>query len=360
MSQRSGSFELLAQFSEDSLALALQYLNERGFQQTGRLPLVAARQWRWGWELEAWKRFRAGLPNIQEVGMPRLYWRAEKSERRRLFYHLTLGESDPELAGCPELQAFHATGCDGLDAGCPLWTVVSRFGRYILRSHPCLEAQNFVYFGDDTLFLMDRSRQLLSQLQEVLDGPLSCLDLCCGSGGVGLSLPPFDGDLLGVDLNPVAIQVAHLTAKVQGLDHYRYRCCDVESGLEGEFDLIFGNPPTLSPTLTGQDVFHATGTLEAFRSLLQGVMQTLKPTGYALLTLFSEVVDGVDRARAAVEETLSGVRGFRYEVRREFRLGGNRRLRHCALELLPASSDLQEFCPLLDPGMELPALAWRR
>jgi SAM-dependent methyltransferase len=359
-------FELAVEFTHESLEEAFQYLNRRRFSETGRLPLVASRQWCPDWEAEAFKRFRSGQPNVQEVALPRWYWRLEKNDRRRLFFALTLGRPDSELAHQPELAPFYPVaeskvyGEGVLQGSCPLWTVVPRFGRYVLRSHPDLAAADFVYFGDDTLFLMQRSREFLAQLQGEMERPLTCLDLCCGSGGVGLGLPPFDGEVHGVDLNAVAIQIAHLTAQAQALPNYSYRCCDAETGLEGRFDLVFGNPPTLSPTLTGKDVFHATGTLDAFRSLLSGVMDALKSHGYALLTLFSEVRAGEDAALEAVREVVGKWRGFRYRVRREFSLGGQRTLRHCALELLPESSPTRDFEPLLQRGVQLPWLNWRR
>ena len=127
-----------------------------------------------------------------------------------------------------------------------------------------------------------------------------------------------------------------------------------------QFDLIFGNPPTLSPSLTGRDVFYATGTLEAFRSLLAQVCRSLKGHGRALLTLFSEASPSHDETFECLQSELGDKRGFRYRVRREYPLSENRILRHCVLELLGQETDTYEFIPLSSKGLQLPAIQWRR
>ena len=336
----------------EELRNAFRYLDELDFPRTGRLPLVAARQWKPSWEKEAWRRFKNGLANIHEVAWPRVYLAREEAKVRRLFLALTLGRADKELARRPELACFYAGGAG---VGVPEWTIVHRYGRYILRSHPASSGQDWVYFGDDTLFLMSRSRELLKLL------PDSCrvLDLCCGGGGVGLGLPDFEGELLGIDLNSPAVELAAGTARAQGLANYEYRCCDALEGLEGEFELIFGNPPTLSPSLTGRDVFHATGTDDVLPELLEKVLVSLKPTGRAVLTFFCELSGGRDLQWERLKTLLEGRRGCHCYVRREYPLGEGRFLRHSALELNP-EGDPQLFEPLKSRGIQLPAVRSRQ
>lgn len=341
-------------FETDALKECFDFLDSRDFHKTGRLPLVASRQWKPSWEAEAFRRFRKGLPNLQEVAWPSFYLGAVSSRERELFRAVTLG-NPPGGWQAPQRLAPLFQG-----RGKPRWTVVSRFGRYVLRSHPAEVGESFVYFGDDTLYLMERSRQLLSLLQAETEAPIRCLDLCCGGGGVSLSLPEFAGEVVGVDLNGVAVELAQRAARAQGLLNYDYRCCDAAKGLQERFDLIFGNPPTLSPTLTGQDVFHATGTWDAFEPILDQVCSALSPEGRAVMTLFSEVVGEEDPAWEALRHFLKGRRGFSYRVRREFPLGGSRRLRHCALELFPTGEERQDFIPMASSSFTLPGLSWRR
>lgn len=337
----------------EELRKAFRFLDELDFPRTERLPLVAARQWKLSWEKEAWCRFKEGLANLHEVAWPGFYLSREDPMVRRLFLALTLGRTNEDLAQRPELACFYAGGAQ---SGVPRWTLVHRFGRYVLRSHPALSGEDWVYFGDDTLFLMNRSRELL----KLLPGSGRVLDLCCGGGGVGLGLPGFEGELLGVDLNSVAIELAKRTAGAQDLTNYSYQCCDALEGLEGEFDLIFGNPPTLSPTLTGRDVFHATGSEDVLPDLMERVLVALNPKGRAVFTFFSELSDGRDLQWERLKELLKGRRGCHCYVRREYPLGGGRALRHSALELRPEGEDEQLFESLKSRGIQLPAVKKRQ
>lgn len=338
-------------FEVDDLRAAFAYLDEHNFDLTQRLPLITSRQWSLSAEREAISRFKDGLSNVEEVGVPRYYWKRESEETQKLFKTLTLGLPNSEIAAIPELRPFF----EGGDGTRPVWTVIARFGRYILRSHPEESGEHLVYFGDDTLFLMERARDLLGDLK----GPVQLLDLCCGGGGVGLALPTFEGNLLGVDLNPLAIEVARIVSVAQSLTTYSYQCWDMKQGLEGEYDFIFGNPPTLSPSLTGRDVFHATGTLETFQEFLGPLLNALRPSGIALLTLFSQV-NPEDEALASIQQTLAGRCGYRYAVRREFKLGSKGLLRHSVLELYPGQSNRADIELQGSPRVTLPALAWRR
>ena len=343
--------------SADELRLAFKFLDGKKFSRTCRLPLVAARQWRIDWEREALWRFRQGLSNLQEVAWPRLYWQAESAEMRRVFEALTLGLPDKDLSSQVPLESLYR---ESKREGVPIWTLTSRFGRYIVRSHPQADGEDFVYLGDDTLFLMQKSRELLDVLQRSKVDFVRCLDLCCGGGGVGLALPSFEGELTGIDLNASAIAIAQAVAGAQGLDNYRYRCTDMKAALEEQYDLIFGNPPTLSPQLTGRDVFHATGSLQTFLQTLEVVAASLSPLGRAVFTFFSEVESGRDLAWQSIGELLQSRGGFRCQARREYPLGGDRVLRHSYLELGPPTPLLKEFVSVAHPGIRLPGLEWRR
>lgn len=354
MGDKTHSRRMEAGVDSETLGRAFAYLSALEFHRTGRLPLVAARQWKWSWEREAWRRFQAGRSNVSEVAWPKLYWTLEDSSLRALFCALTLGRPEKGWEP-PEPLRFLFT-----NPGRPLYSLISRFGRFILRSHPEDEGHDFVYFGDDTLYLMERSRDLLKLLLGSGVEQPCCLDLCCGGGGVGLALPPFEGELLGVDLNSHAIELARTTAQAQNLVNYRYRCMDTSEGLEGRFHLVFGNPPTLSSQLTGSDVFHATGTWTQFEALLDSVLGALHPRGRAVFTLFSQRTEGHDPAFSALEKRLKGERGFLYSVRRVFPLKGGTELCHCALELLPRGEIAAHYIPLKGPAFRLGGLSWRR
>lgn len=335
--------------SVEELESVFRRLDRSSYMECARQPLFAARYWSWEMEREARARYRKGLDNLSEVAIPRFYWRGLSPELRCLFEFASLGKANPELAAEPDLAGLASS------QGQPQWTVVARYGRYVVCNHPQSEGRDYVYFGDDTLFLMASARRLTQEFK-----PERILDLCCGGGGVTLPLSDHLGTVVGIDLNPRAIEVARNCAKAQALANYDFQHGDALGALDQNYDLIVGNPPTLSPRLTGKDAFHATGTMELFLPILEAVAKALEPQkGRALLTVFSTVEgDGSDQTFEKIRALLKGLRGFRYQVRRRYPLGGNRWLRHVALHLLPQSTDT-ELIPLTR-GVQLPGLSWRR
>jgi SAM-dependent methyltransferase len=326
-----------------------------GFPTTSRLPLFAARHWSLAQERRAYDRFRRRLCNIEEVAVPRWYRAGGFSpELRALFSFLTLG--------LPADRTELPVSCALVDAGgCPRWRVVARFSRYILHSMPGAPEDSVVYFGDDTLFLMQQARRLLGELE----GPKRVLDLCCGGGGVGLALPAFEGELLGVDIHAPAVQLAALAAAAQKLENYGYQCADAASILRQSFDLVVGNPPTLPPELGGRATLYATGSAANLLELIELVVGALMPRGRALLTVFSIAVGrgelAEDPLRRELARMLRGRRGHAYSVRRQYPLGQGRWLRHVALELFAADKPREEsFRDLTVGGMSLAGLSWRR
>ncbi len=332
----------------EQFRILLDFLEAQAYQQCSRQPLFASRYWTWRLSQEARTRYREGKDNLHEVPIPRLYWRDLPETLGGLFRFLALGRTEESWSARAEMA------CLCPQDGQVGWLVIPRFGRYILASHPRLEGQDYVYFGDDTLFLMGQAREMLAKR------PLArVLDLCCGGGGVTLGLPDFQGQVVGIDLNPVAIELANCCAQAQGLENYSYQHGQAEEALSQEYDLVVGNPPTLSPTLTGREAFHATGTMELFLPILDKVEQSLAPDGEALMTIFSTADSrGGDQGFEQVREVLAGRRGFRYQVRRHFPIGQGRWLRHVALHL--HSQDQQAEMVPLGRGIQLPGLSWRR
>jgi SAM-dependent methyltransferase len=341
----------------EELTRAFAWLEGSGFGQTSRLPLFAARHWSPAMELRARARYRQGLCNFEEVAVPRWYWAGLQSSIRALFGSLTLGFSaagrqPAELACLMQAQ------------GAARWRVVRRFSRYVLHSPAEVTDDGMVYFGDDTLFLMHGARELLARLAR----PVRVLDLCCGGGGVGLALPRFEGELVGVDVNPVAVSLATLAAAAQGLKSYFYVCGDMALAWQGTYDLVVGNPPTLPPELGGRHTLYATGDSARLLDMLERLLAILSAPGRALLTVFSRA-DGTgekafDPLRAALPSVL-GKRPWRYTVRRQFPLGTGQWLRHVALELGPSTEGKnpdppERFVDATRGGFQLPGLAWRR
>ena len=345
---------------QENLATLLAELKDCNFLESQKQPLFAARYWNLGMEREARKRWSAGLSNTSEVAVPRWYWRGMGSDSLARFLRLTLGTSQQQG---PQTSSEACLFSDSNPTK-QNWILIPRFGRFILANHRSVVDKDYVYFGDDTLFLMSQARDSLSILEASHSGAeFRCLDLCCGGGGVGMSLPGFSGSVVGVDLNERAILAAQMVSKAQGLQNYQYHCTDAHDLLTAPYDLIVGNPPTLDPMLAGAEVFHATGSIELFESLFKGVLKCLKPEGRSILTVFSqthfrsgELHDPVFRL---IEELVGQSRPFQYRVRRVFPLRDSA-LRHCSVHLYGQSED--KPCGYIPArrAFQLPGLEWRR
>jgi release factor glutamine methyltransferase len=71
------------------------------------------------------------------------------------------------------------------------------------------------------------------------------LDLCTGSGAVGVSAALRGADVTAVDVSQRALFSVWLNARVNGV-RVRTRCGDLFAAVDGEcFDLIVANPPYL-------------------------------------------------------------------------------------------------------------------
>lgn len=90
---------------------------------------------------------------------------------------------------------------------------------------------------------------LVEYILEKYEAPVRILDMCCGSGCIGLSLKAFlpNSDITLADISEDALSVAQENAKALGLSAKFVRA-DVMRGCEeyfddGSFDIIVSNPP---------------------------------------------------------------------------------------------------------------------
>ncbi len=93
---------------------------------------------------------------------------------------------------------------------------------------------------------------LIKQLKPLETSSLRILDLCCGTGCIGLALAYHlpDSTVIGIDINPEAIALAQKNKQVCGLENIQFIESDLYEALprDIQFDLIVTNPPYLCPS----------------------------------------------------------------------------------------------------------------
>ena len=254
--------------------------------------------------------------------------------------------SDPLSFGCPPLyELFVRHGCVSVDlppvledagfvrsCGDGSWEslyhiapIVSAAGPLaILSSIPNRSPGEFVYLGDDTGMLIEAASRLSGQGR--------ALDVCCGCGAVGLSLPAQWTSVVGADLNEDALRLAAWNRRLNGVSRpVHYVLSDLYTEVDGTFDLVVGNPPALpdfGASLSERaDLRFAAGgstptrlTVEA----VQGLQSRLRPGGQALLLTFSLG----EQLWNDLQGVLSREFSLTYHVRESFRLQQGASLHH--------------------------------
>ena len=109
-----------------------------------------------------------------------------------------------------------------------------------------------------------------------------------------------------MDINPLAVAVAQVSAAAQDLENYHYTVTDAQQAFHQSYDLVVGNPPTFPPELAVGPKLYATGTQTSFLDLLSSILERLTSHGRACLTLFA-VAQGPDKGaidpmRAAIKD----------------------------------------------------------
>lgn len=115
---------------------------------------------------------------------------------------------------------------------------------FIHSAFPTLE-NDAVFFGPDTYrFYYHLKQHLLTRPQ-----PLQrSVELCCGASPVALTIAksfPAVSEVFSVDINLKALFYSQVNKKFVGLNNVYPIESDLFSNLEGNFDLIFANPPYL-------------------------------------------------------------------------------------------------------------------
>lgn len=162
-------------------------------------------------------------------------------------------------------------------------------------SHDYYKAPNqpVMHLGEDSYTLAYLSPQLPRGAR--------VLDLCTGSGVQAIIKARRAKLVIGVDINPRAVEFACFNAALNGMsDRCDFRCGSLYEPIRGakdtrdaRFDLVIANPPFVPSPHIGQDRLLSrdggpTGD-EILSGILEGLLTHLKPEGLAvIISLFTD------------------------------------------------------------------------
>jgi methylase of polypeptide subunit release factors len=115
---------------------------------------------------------------------------------------------------------------------------------FIHSSFPTVQ-QDAVFFGPDTYRFVYHLKQYLAARPHSFK---RAVELCCGTSAAAIHLakscPDLD-EVMVADLNPKALFYSQINASFAGLNNIHPVYSNLFADLEGQFDLIFANPPYL-------------------------------------------------------------------------------------------------------------------
>ena len=159
-------------------------------------------------------------------------------------------------------------------------------------------AADAVFFGPDTVRYVRAVQAHLDALErEGRSMPKRAVDIGCGSGAAGIvvakRLP--EAEVVLVDINPAALDLAGVNARLAGVTNTRPALSDMLAGVEGGFDLITSNPPFMVDR-GGRAYRDGGGTLGAGLPLrvVEAAAERLNPGGSLVLFTGSAIVEGRD------------------------------------------------------------------
>lgn len=162
-------------------------------------------------------------------------------------------------------------------------------------------------------FIVEKAAALLKNSEKA-----EVLDICCGSGCIGLSIKRASGCRLTLsDISQDALEVAEINVNrlFPGSTEISFVQSDLFSGISGKFDLITANPPYLSESdmknfvvkeleFEPQNAFFGGKTgFEITEEILESVHNFLKSGGYFITELGFEGANFINKNYENLELT---------------------------------------------------------
>ncbi|WP_258083205.1 HemK2/MTQ2 family protein methyltransferase [Thermococcus thermotolerans] len=148
---------------------------------------------------------------------------------------------------------------------------------------------------------------LLAENLAIREGD-TALDVGTGTGLIALLMARKARFVLGVDINPLAVELARENAELNGIQNVEFRLSDLFENVSGKFDVITFNAPYL-PGEPEEPIDLAlvggkTGR-EVLDRFIQEVPEYLKPCG--IVQIVQSSITGVDETLKQLEK--AGLRG---------------------------------------------------
>ena len=235
--------------------------------------------------------FRWGSAELKTAGVPDAAWQAEVALRAALGITRADFLAAPEETVTSEHLQSYSDYIARLIAGVPLQYVLGRtefYGREFILTPAVLIPR------PDTEILVEVALAKLAHLASLYSEELEVLDMCTGSGCVGLSLAAsgYKARLTLTDVSPAALEVAATNTRHLGLaDRVLLREGSLWQPVQGrKFHLVVSNPPyipsreiaTLDPAVQEEPRLALDGGpdgLEFYRHIVAQAPAFLHPAG---------------------------------------------------------------------------------
>ncbi|MFC3738437.1 methyltransferase [Paractinoplanes deccanensis] len=197
------------------------------------------------------------------------------------------------------------------------WRSTVRFSSYDgeLFAHSAFptDAEDSVFFGPDTYRMADA----VAAHVEGRERPVRrAVDIGCGTGAGAITVAKRapEAGVLAVDINPAALRLARVNAELAGTAGVRPCESDLLNGVDGDFDLIFSNPPFMIDPAGRAYRDGGPNGHELSMAIIDAAAERLAPHGSLVLFAGTGIVGGRDPFREAAAERLDRA-GLRWSYR---------------------------------------------